>query len=155
MKNIIIFMIGVIFGLGLIVSQMTNPAKVLNFLKFGASWDGSLIFVMAVAMAVMAAVWRWQRGQNKPVFGTEFSLSTYKQIDVRLVAGSALFGLGWGLSGICPGPGLVQLVSLKPEFILFFASIIAGMCIVKFATRLVQPVSQNCSADCQTAKGYK
>ena len=123
--------IGVVFGLGLIISQMTNPAKVINFLTVGEKWDGSLIFVMAVAMLIMMAAWFWTSKRSAPLMATSFTLSNFKLVDLRLILGSVLFGLGWGLSGICPGPGLVQLVSLKSEFWLFFGSVLAGMWITK------------------------
>ncbi len=123
--------IGFIFGLGLIVSGMTNPAKVINFLTYGNQWDASLIIVMAVAMLIMMLTWLWVAKKEKPLLSGTFNLSDLKKIDARLIIGSVLFGLGWGLSGICPGPGLVQLVSLKMEFLLFFAAVLGGMWLAK------------------------
>ena len=132
MKNKVVtfsltLVVGIIFGLGLIISQMTNPAKVINFLTVGEKWDGSLIFVMAVAMAIMMIAWRWTAKRSAPLMANSFTLSDFKLVDLRLILGSVLFGLGWGLSGICPGPGLVQLVTLKPDFVVFFAAVLAGM----------------------------
>lgn len=123
--------IGFIFGLGLIISGMTNPAKVINFLTYGNQWDASLIIVMAVAMLIMMLIWLWVAKKEKPLLSGTFNLSDLKKIDARLIIGSVLFGLGWGLSGICPGPGLVQLVSLKMEFLLFFAAVLGGMWLAK------------------------
>lgn len=123
--------IGFIFGLGLIISGMTNPAKVINFLTYGNQWDGSLIIVMAVAMLIMMLTWLWVAKKEKPLISGSFNLSNLKNIDARLIIGSVFFGLGWGLSGICPGPGLVQLVSLKMEFLLFFAAVLGGMWLAK------------------------
>ncbi len=123
--------IGFIFGLGLIISGMTNPAKVINFLTYGNQWDASLIIVMAVAMLIMMLTWLWVAKKEKPLISGTFNLSDLKKIDARLIIGSVLFGLGWGLSGICPGPGLVQLVSLKMEFLLFFAAVLGGMWLAK------------------------
>ena len=123
--------IGFIFGLGLIISGMTNPAKVINFLTYGNQWDASLIIVMAVAMLIMMLTWLWVAKKEKPLISGTFNLSNLKNIDARLIIGSVLFGLGWGLSGICPGPGLVQLVSLKMEFLLFFAAVLGGMWLAK------------------------
>lgn len=123
--------IGFIFGLGLIISGMTNPAKVINFLTYGNQWDASLIIVMAVAMLIMMLTWLWVAKKEKPLLSGTFNLSNLKNIDARLIIGSVLFGLGWGLSGICPGPGLVQLVSLKMEFLLFFAAVLGGMWLAK------------------------
>lgn len=123
--------IGFIFGLGLIISGMTNPAKVINFLTYGNQWDASLIIVMAVAMLIMMLTWLRVAKKEKPLLSGTFNLSNLKNIDARLIIGSVLFGLGWGLSGICPGPGLVQLVSLKMEFLLFFAAVLGGMWLAK------------------------
>lgn len=131
MKAIMMVVIGFIFGLGLIISGMTNPAKVINFLTYGNQWDGSLIIVMAVAMLIMMLTWLWVAKKEKPLISGTFNLSNLKNIDARLIIGSVFFGLGWGLSGICPGPGLVQLVSLKIEFLLFFAAVLGGMWLAK------------------------
>ncbi|MBH0015988.1 DUF6691 family protein [Pseudoalteromonas sp. NGC95] len=131
MKAIMMVVIGFIFGLGLIISGMTNPAKVINFLTYGNQWDASLIIVMAVAMLIMMLTWLWVAKKEKPLISGTFNLSDLKKIDARLIIGSVLFGLGWGLSGICPGPGLVQLVSLKMEFLLFFAAVLGGMRLAK------------------------
>ena len=131
MKAIMMVIIGFLFGLGLIVSGMTNPAKVINFLTYGNQWDASLIIVMAVAMLIMMLTWLWVAKKEKPLLSGTFNLSDLKKIDARLIIGSVLFGLGWGLSGICPGPGLVQLVSLKMEFLLFFAAVLGGMWLAK------------------------
>jgi uncharacterized membrane protein YedE/YeeE len=131
MKVLSTLILGFVFGLGLIISGMTNPDKVLNFLTFNENWDGSLIIVMAVAMGIMMLAWRWVSKKDKPLFAHRFSLNHIKTVDTRLIVGSVLFGLGWGLSGICPGPGLVQLTSLKMEFWLFFASVLGGMWITK------------------------
>ncbi|WMS93569.1 YeeE/YedE family protein [Pseudoalteromonas sp. HL-AS2] len=134
MKAIMMVVIGFIFGLGLIISGMTNPAKVINFLTYGNQWDASLIIVMAVAMLIMMLTWLWVAKKEKPLLSGSFNLSDLKKIDARLITGSILFGLGWGLSGICPGPGLVQLVSLKVEFLLFFAAVLGGMWLTKKLT---------------------
>ena len=131
MKAIMMVVIGFIFGLGLIISGMTNPAKVINFLTYGNQWDASLIIVMAVAMLIMMLTWLWVAKKEKPLLSGTFNLSDLKKIDARLIIGSVLFGLGWGLSRICPGPGLVQLVSLKMEFLLFFAAVLGGMWLAK------------------------
>ena len=131
--------IGFIFGLGLIISGMTNPAKVINFLTYGNQWDASLIIVMAVAMLIMMLTWLWVAKKEKPLLSGTFNLSDLKKIDARLIIGSVLFGLGWGLSGICPGPGLVQLVSLKMEFLLFFAAVLGGMWLAKKVSYLLPP----------------
>lgn len=132
------FLIGLLFGLGLIVSQMTNPDKVLNFLTFGEGWDPSLILVMVAAMAIMMLAWWTVSKQSTPIFAKAFDLSELKRIDARLIIGAALFGLGWGISGICPGPGLVQLASGHVDFVLFFVAVLVGMYLPKLLARKTQ-----------------
>ena len=108
---------GTLFGAGLATSEMTNPAKVLAFLDVTGAWDPSLAFVMGAALVVMAVAWRFERTPSSPPSG----------IDGRLVAGAALFGLGWGLAGFCPGPALAALVTGSGEVAVFVGSMLAGM----------------------------
>jgi len=107
------FVIGLIFGLGLILSGMANPAKVLNFLDFAAirtgAWDASLAFVMAAAIAVTFAGFKLVLRRSRPVFGEKFHLPTREDIDARVIAGPAIFGIGWGLVGFSPGAGIAAL----------------------------------------------
>lgn len=107
------FLIGLIFGLGLILAGMTNPAKILNFLDLTliakGQWDPSLILVMAGAMSVTFIGYRLMFTRKKPLFADAFYLPTHKQIDTRLITGAAVFGIGWGMIGLCPGPGLSAL----------------------------------------------
>jgi len=101
---------GLIFGVGLFVSGMTNPAKVLGFLDFAGTWDPSLAFVMGGALAVNAVAFALTRRRARPLFAEQFALPTRRDIDGELVAGSLLFGVGWGLVGFCPGPALASLL---------------------------------------------
>ncbi|MEI8665118.1 YeeE/YedE family protein [Pseudoalteromonas sp. B28] len=119
MKAIMMVVIGFIFGLGLIISGMTNPAKVINFLTYGNQWDASLIIVMAVAMLIMMLTWLWVAKKEKPLLSGTFNLSDLKKIDARLIIGSVLFGLGWGLSGICSGRVWFNWCLLKWSFYYF------------------------------------
>jgi uncharacterized protein len=118
---------GAIFGAGLTLSDMVNPARVLNFLDVAGSWDPTLIFVMAGGLAVTTVGYRLISRQGSPVFGDKFNLPTQRQIDLPLVGGAALFGVGWGLAGICPGPALADLVTLEPKVLLFVAAMLIGM----------------------------
>jgi uncharacterized membrane protein YedE/YeeE len=118
---------GVIFGAGLTISDMVNPARVLNFLDVAGNWDPTLIFVMAGGLAVTALGYRLIFRRASPVFGTKFNLPTQRQIDLPLVGGAALFGLGWGLAGICPGPAFADLVTLEPKVLMFVAAMLVGM----------------------------
>ena len=113
MAIILQFAIGLIFGLGLVLSGMSDPAKVLNFLDLAAigsgTWDASLAFVMAGAIAVTFVGFGWVLRRPRPFFGEKFQLPTSRELDVRIVAGPAIFGVGWGLVGFCPGPALTAL----------------------------------------------
>jgi uncharacterized membrane protein YedE/YeeE len=118
---------GLVFGLGLLVSGMTEPEKVLGFLDFFGAWDATLAFVMAGAVAVAAAGFALARRRSAPLFAARFSWPSRNDIDAPLVAGAALFGLGWGLAGICPGPALVNLAGLTAPIIVFVAAMVLGM----------------------------
>ncbi len=126
-RNLIALVSGTLFGLGLCVSQMINPAKVLAFLDVAGNWDPSLALVMGGALAVMAVAWRWQRGHHQVALAAEIRLTDLSHIDGRLVIGAVLFGIGWGLVGYCPGPALsaLSLLSIKP--VIFVVSMLAGM----------------------------
>lgn len=126
---------GLVFGLGLMVSGMANPAKVLGFLDLGGRWDPSLAFVMAGAIAVGAAAFAQARRRTRSVLGAEMKLPSARQIDRRLVVGSVVFGLGWGVAGFCPGPGLVALGMGDIKAAAFVASMLVGMGIFEWAER--------------------
>lgn len=121
---------GLLFGAGLYVSQMTDPLKVLRFLDFGAivsgGWDPSLAFVIVPAIAVMLIAVRIGRRRPAPVFDTRFHEPGLTGIDARLIGGSALFGLGWGMAGICPGPAVALLAVLPSNLLVFLAAMLVG-----------------------------
>jgi len=120
---------GLVFGAGLVISGMTQPTKVLGFLDIFGRWDPTLVFVMVAALAVSAAGYRLARQQPRPAFAAQSLWPTPTDIDRRLVAGSVLFGAGWGLAGLCPGPALVNLATLLPSVIVFVLAMAAGMII--------------------------
>ena len=126
-KLILSLLSGLVFGLGLLVSGMGNPAKVLNFLDFFGTWDPSLALVMAGAIAVGLFAFTWAKRRKTALLGEPMQLPTATQIDTRLLLGAAMFGIGWGLSGFCPGPALMNLLTLHKEVIIFVVSMIVGM----------------------------
>ena len=129
MTKLVAFLCGLIFGFGLVVSQMSNPAKVFNFLDLAGRWDPSLIFVMGGAVATAAIGYRLAWRRKSPQLDSAFHLPKKTQIDARLVGGAALFGIGWGLVGLCPGPALTALSFGGWPALLFVAAMIAGMII--------------------------
>lgn len=122
---------GLVFGLGLIVSGMANPAKVLGFLDVGGAWDPSLALVMAGAIAVGFVAFFFAKNRTLSLMGAEMKLPTASPIDRRLVTGSALFGIGWGIAGFCPGPGLVALGMGESKALVFVAAMLLGMVVFK------------------------
>ena len=118
---------GLVFGLGLILSGMGNPAKVQNFLDFFGQWDPSLTLVMGGAIAVGMVAFSWAKRRKTALLGDAMQLPTSSVIDRQLLTGSALFGIGWGLAGFCPGPALMNLSTLTPQVWLFVAAMLAGM----------------------------
>ena len=118
---------GIVFGIGLGLSGMTQPAKVFAFLDVFGSWDPSLMFVMMSAILVHFVLSRWIRRRERPLLDTRFHLPTARDIDRKLVIGSAVFGFGWGLGGYCPGPAIVSLGSGAKSAIVFVAAMAVGM----------------------------
>ena len=127
MQLIYSLLAGMVFGAGLAVSDMVNPARVLNFLDVAGNWDPTLIFVMAAALAVTALGYSFVFRRNACVAGNKFDLPAQQRVDLPLIGGSAVFGVGWGLAGICPGPALTDLVTLEPKILLFVAAMAVGM----------------------------
>jgi uncharacterized membrane protein YedE/YeeE len=125
------FAFGLIFGLGLIVSDMVNPAKVLNFLDIAGIWDPSLALVMGAAVVTAFLGHRLALGMREPLLSDRFHWPEASSIDRRLVLGSALFGLGWGLGGYCPGPAVTSLAWLAPGTLIFIPAMLAGMWLAK------------------------
>lgn len=121
------FAVGLLFGLGLLVSGMSDPGKVLAFLDVTGRWDPSLAFVMAGAVAVSAAGYQVARRLGRPVFAARLEIPTRRDLDSRLLSGAAVFGLGWGLAGLCPGPALTILTVVPAEAATFVTAMVAGM----------------------------
>lgn len=129
---------GLVFGLGLIVSGMANPAKVLGFLDLAGAWDPSLAFVMAGAIAVSALAFALAKTRTVSWLGAAMTLPGSRDIDRRLVIGSVLFGIGWGVAGFCPGPGLVALGMGEIKALVFVAAMLLGMALFEWVERRKQ-----------------
>ena len=121
------FVIGLLFGFGLILSGMTDPGKVIGFLDLFGNWDPSLAFVMGGAIAVGFFAFRVAQGRTQNLLGGAMKLPTSKDIDKRLVVGSLMFGAGWGLAGFCPGPALVSLGAGQDKAVVFVIAMVLGM----------------------------
>ncbi len=121
------FLSGLIFGIGLILSRMADPAKVLNFLDFTGNWDPSLALVMIGAIAVGLVGFYLAKKRSSSILGTPMELPTATRIDKRLIFGSTLFGIGWGLAGICPGPAIVTLSAGMAPALIFVISMLFGI----------------------------
>jgi uncharacterized protein len=126
---------GLVFGLGLIVSGMANPAKVLGFLDLAGAWDPSLALVMAGAIAVGFFAFLFAKGRTRSLLGADMKLPSSRTIDRRLVVGSTLFGMGWAVAGFCPGPGLVGLGMGEVKALIFVAAMLAGMGVFELIER--------------------
>ena len=126
MNRIVSLTSGVIFGIGLTVSQMINPAKVLGFLNIFGEWDPSLAFVMFGALIVSSPFFHLFKNNKKPVFAESFSNSNNKELNKKLIIGSSLFGGGWGLAGLCPGPAIVSLALLNKSSVIFVITMFIG-----------------------------
>ena len=134
------FISGLIFAVGLAISGMTQPGKVTAFLDLFGNWDPSLAFVMLGAIAVYAVLYRLIRRRATPFFAPIFSVPTRNDLDARLIGGAALFGIGWGLGGFCPGPAVTSLASGHLSVFIFVASMLAGMFLFKLVdSQWLQP----------------
>jgi len=118
---------GLLFGVGLMVSGMANPAKVLGFLDLAGRWDPSLAFVMAGAIAVGSIAFLFAQRRKRSLLGLPMQIPASSAVTLRLVVGSAVFGIGWGLAGICPGPALVNLAGLSAPIVIFVVAMLLGM----------------------------
>lgn len=127
MTRIIVFLAGLLFGAGVTVSGMVNPMKVLNFMDLFGTWDPTLAFVMGTSVAVTFIGYRIVLSRQKPVFASHFQLPASQVVDARLIGGAVLFGIGWGLTGFCPGPAVASLVFGQWPSVLFVAAMAAGM----------------------------
>ncbi len=126
-KNFAALAAGLLFGIGLAVSEMVNPAKVLGFLDITGNWDPSLAFVMGSALAVTVIAFRVILRQPHPVLDGEFKVPTSRDIDGRLMGGAALFGIGWGMIGLCPGPAIASLAYGRTESVVFLIAMFIGL----------------------------
>ena len=126
---------GLVFGVGLIVSGMADPAKVLGFLDIAGAWDPSLALVMIGAIAVGVVAFAFARRRDTSLLGAPMNLPTARQIDRRLVGGGILFGVGWGVAGFCPGPALVALGAGHAKAVVFVAAMLAGMAVFELLER--------------------
>ena len=126
MSKLVSLFCGIIFGIGLIISQMINPAKVLGFLNLFGEWDPSLALVMIGALIISSPLFHLFKNKEKPIFSTSFSISENKEIDKRLIIGSILFGAGWGLVGLCPGPAISSIALFNVSSVTFVFSMFIG-----------------------------
>jgi len=147
MRALIALISGIVFGIGLTVADMTNPAKVQNFLDLMGIWDPSLIFVMGGGVIVAFIGFRIVRGRERPLLAGQFYLPTAEHIDFRLITGSAIFGVGWGLSGFCPGPAVAGLAWGNPQVFIFVGAMVAGAILAKQFARGERETITESSAD--------
>ena len=138
MNRIIEFLVGLLFGIGLLVSGMTDPAKVQGFLDLAGAWDPSLAFVMGGAILVGIVAFTVAKRRTRTFLGGAMHLPTSRDIDRRLVVGSLTFGAGWGLAGFCPGPGLVAMGAGEPKAAIFVAAMVGGMLLFEVFERRVR-----------------
>ena len=123
---------GLIFGLGLCLSQMTDPAVVLGFLDIAGAWDPTLLFVMGGGVSVAFVGYRYVLRRKQPLWAPKFPAAPSGSIDAPLLSGAAIFGIGWGLAGYCPGPAVVSLASGRRQILLFIVAMLIGMIAVKW-----------------------
>lgn len=135
MRGFIALLSGAIFGLGLAISGMMDPLRVRGFLDILGDWDPTLAFVMGGALVVMAIAWRIQKAMHTPVVCEEFHLPGTKLIDGKLIGGAALFGIGWGLAGLCPGPAIASLATNLVPAGIFVVAMVAGMALFRVTER--------------------
>ncbi len=132
------FFVGLLFALGLGLSGMTQPQRVVAFLDFFGSWDPSLIFVMGGALAVHFVTYRWIRKRPSPLFSVDWHIPTKTELTPSLIFGSVLFGIGWALGGFCPGPALTSLATSNLSVFVFLGSMLAGMVVFKSVDKLIK-----------------
>jgi uncharacterized protein len=133
MSKIISLVCGIIFGIGLTVSEMIDPAKVLGFLNIFRDWDPSLAFVMIGALIISSPFFHLFKNNKKPIFAKIFNYTTNKEINKKLIIGSSLFGAGWGLAGLCPGPAIASLALLNINSAIFVVTMFAGFYLAKLS----------------------
>ena len=131
-SKIFSFLSGLIFGIGLTVAGMVNPAKVIAFLNILGNWDPSLVFVMVGAIIISAPFFYILKNKKKPLFNSSFQIPSRTNIDRNLIIGSSLFGIGWGMVGLCPGPAVASIAFFQPLSILFVIAIMSGFYLCKY-----------------------
>jgi len=129
--NVLALICGALFAAGACISGMVRPSKVLGFLDLGGRWDATLLFVMAAALAIHVVAWRIVKGLRAPRFGARYPGPPSQTIDLRLVGGAALFGIGWGIAGYCPGPAVVSLVSGATSSFVFVPAMVIGIVLAR------------------------
>ena len=134
------FVAGLLFGMGLAVSEMVDPGRVTGFLDIAGQWDPTLLLVMGGALTITLPGFYMVLKLPGPWFSERFSLPTKKDLDWRLIAGATLFGIGWGMAGFCPGPALAALVTLSPQVVLFMLAMIAGQLLAMLVEKYTRPL---------------
>lgn len=142
---------GLLFGVGLAMAGMTQPAKVIGFLDVAGAWDPSLAFVMLGAIAVYAPLYRWLVAHTLPLFAAEFITAARQSIDSPLLVGAAIFGAGWGIAGFCPGPGIVSAGGGASLGVTFTISMLAGMVVFELYGKLQQRMARSAGASVSEA----
>ncbi len=146
-KIVSAFAVGLLFGLGLLVSGMADPAKVLAFLDVTGRWDPSLAFVMAGAIVVSTTGYLVARRRGRPLLASRLEIPTRRDLDPRLIAGAAVFGIGWGLAGLCPGPALTLLTVAPAQAMTFVVAMVAGMLLFRLVpSAAAKPAVQGADA---------
>ncbi|MBL6987038.1 MAG: YeeE/YedE family protein [Methylobacter sp.] len=135
MLNFKAFVVGLLFGLGLIVSGMTDPAKVIGFLDLSGAWDPTLMFVMGGAVLIGSGGFAFAKKRQLSLLGAPMRLPTATDLNKRLLAGSLAFGIGWGIAGFCPGPALVSAAAGQPKALIFVAAMLTGMALYNLLER--------------------
>ena len=150
-RMIVALFAGTLFGLGLAISGMMNPAKVIGFLDVAGDWDPTLMFVMGGALLITVPAFRLILNRQRPILADGFALPTKSALDTRLLGGAALFGVGWGLSGFCPGPAVAALVTGLTPVVAFVAAMLTGM--VLYAWVFERPDRSNVGANAADPRG--
>lgn len=135
MRYLIVILCGLLFGAGLVLSDMTNPSRVLAFLDLAGAWDPTALFVFAGALPVSGLSYWIARRRTAPVFDDRFHVPSTTVIDRRLIGGAVLFGIGWGIAGFCPGPALTAVISGKGEVFIFLGAMLSGMALFRLTNR--------------------
>ena len=142
MRTFLTFLTGALFGTGIAMSGMANPAKVINFFDVAGTWDPSLAFVMGGAVIVTFIGYRLVMQRPTPVYEPTFDVPTNRKLDAKLLSGAAIFGVGWGIAGFCPGGALPALGTLDSRVVIFVGALIAGMLATRFMTDWAKPRAQ-------------